>query len=231
MTLHEIEETLTTLASRHERLDESMLVTLLRAGGWEEKDIQDAKTLFKGGVSSSFVPTEPAPALPDGVDPSHLLMEHNEDAPLVVEERTSEPISLIKEAPVPSVKKKEELPHNLPLRPFETSEHVWPFSRYKDIFYGDTEEPHDVVPEVSPMVEPVSPKPVSIPAAERKEPVVLVAVPPTPPVEPVFVPRPAAPQAVVEAHEGGENKLVVLASFMLFAILLLLGYMYQNGRL
>jgi hypothetical protein len=47
MTLHEIEETLQILRKRHAGLNEAMLVTLLRAGGWEEKQIEEAKVVFE----------------------------------------------------------------------------------------------------------------------------------------------------------------------------------------
>jgi hypothetical protein len=232
MTLHEIEETLATLESRHGRLDEAMLVTLLRAGGWEEKDIEDAKTLFEGRGSSSFDTVAPeAKALPDGIDPSHLLMDHNEGVPQAIaqppKEPQEEPSSLIVEQSAGSGRK-EELPHNLPLRPFETSEHVWPFSRYKDVFYGDTDEAE--APAPSPVPAPVPHAPIPVPV--QKEHVFIPASPPpqsTPPLGKTPILNPYQPPTATKAK--GEDRLVMLASVMLLAILLLLGYMYKNGRL
>src|SRR4051812_9681813 len=93
MTLHEIEETVRTLASRHEKLDEATLVTLLRAGGWEDKEIADAKTIFASGIdsvlvaSSHAIVSDQAHILPDPADIEHLLTAHSE-----VPEEKSEPI-------------------------------------------------------------------------------------------------------------------------------------------
>lgn len=36
-----------------------------------------------------------------------------------------------------SFKKESEPPENLPLKPFDSSPHVWPFSKYKEVFYKD----------------------------------------------------------------------------------------------
>ncbi len=55
MTLAETEQTLDTLRIRHPGIDECMLVTLLRSGGWEEKQVEDAKMMFRVGVTQDFV--------------------------------------------------------------------------------------------------------------------------------------------------------------------------------
>lgn len=253
MTLHEIEDTIQDLTSRHTGLDEGMLVTLLRAGGWEEKDIADAKTLFKGRVSSSVVEethTEVAveeKKLPDGLDASHLLPEHNEQVPLVIE-----PISAYEGSPslveASDHGKKEAIPHNLPLRPFETSEHIWPFSRYRDVFYGEQEheeQKQSTLPPQSAKEEAVLPTPepahqpvvVVTPLLIKKEapdagifkpaPTAVLTPVPLPPSEK----RIEAEVSSKEKHSHTDENLVVLACFMLFAVLLLLGYMYSNGRL
>ncbi len=47
MTLTEIENVLQSLSARHQNLNEELLITLLTAGGWEEKYIKDACALFK----------------------------------------------------------------------------------------------------------------------------------------------------------------------------------------
>lgn len=217
MTLHEIEETLHTLQSRHSDLNEQMLVTLLRSGGWEEKNIQEAIFLFRSeGGKTEEIQAETLPSLQRGpvfmpqTDENHLLSDHNQ-------EKAEEPQSLIEPSPLPAQAKKEELPHNLPLRPFETSEHVWPFSRYKDVFYGDI--------ETKPLKEEAGKEPAVTAEAETKTEEVQV------------VKKEERPTAVPEVEivpvplTKGDEGLVILACIMLLAILLLLGYMYSNGRL
>lgn len=227
MTLAEIEETLEKLKVRHPGLDETLLVTLLRAGGWEEKEIKEAVSLFKensGGKKEikAFPSPQDALSLPEQIDNDHLLesaKEKNNSATTSssIEKKYSEPQSLNAGG---SSSKREELPHDLPLRPFETSDHIWPFSRYKDVFYGDTDE--EVTPPVAP--KPTPPKEEAVPMPE-----------------PVSTPKPQAPVFVREGPktapaaggkaESGEDKLVILACAMLVAVLFVLGYMYSNGRL
>lgn len=225
MTLHEIEETLAELIKRHPGLDEKLLVTLLRAGGWEEKTIEEAKTLFASRgdpKEQQALPTlQEEPLLMPEIGTDHLLEEGTQEK----EEPVSEPQSLIKEETPASVSKKEELPHNLPLRPFETSEHIWPFSRYKDVFYGESEE--SFVP-ASPPKSFANETTAPLPLKETKAPA----------VSPVSSPAPSAPLAAGgEIHitpvpkTKGDEKLVMMASIMLLSILLMLGYMYGNGRL
>lgn len=233
MTLHEIEVNLHDLQSRHPGLDEDMLVMLLRAGGWDEKDITDAKTLFRGRVSSSVVELAPEPVsqelLPDGIDPSRLLPEHTHELPMVIEEKkeekpVAEPVSLVSSTKETG---REHLPHNLPLRPFETSEHIWPFSRYRDVFYGEEEGKNVVVAKESPKEESVPPKPKeerSTSGVFKPGPVVL----PEPKKVPLPPPVPAPPPSKTSHADEG---LVIMACCMLLMVLLILGYMYSNGRL
>jgi hypothetical protein len=217
MTLHEIEETLHTLIERHPGLDDGQLLTLLRAGGWEQKEIEEARMVFARGIvrSNPIIeddnrPTEPPrenlptlqekPVFPPVVPLDHLLVSKNE-------EKKEEP-SLVADVKQES---REELPHNLPLKPFETSEHVWPFSRYRDIFYGESEG------KPKPETVEKTPVPVSIPDPKRNAPVsdgskVEVHITPTP-------------------MSKGDEKLVMLASMLFVIVILLLGYMYSNGRL
>ena len=214
MTLHEIEETLRTLASRHSGLTESQLLTLLRAGGWEEKNIQEAILLFRSGVVSEPV------SLPEEVAPDHQLADHVASSQAVERPSPQEPQSLIEREETKSIR--EELPHNLPLRPFETSEHIWPFSRYRDVFYGDAEPPqvpvsHTVEPTPAAEIRPVHTEPVKVEPPKK--------------LEPVQVPPIVAFPSETPSVSSGDDKLVVLASVMLLAVLLLLGYMYSNGRL
>ena len=237
MTLHEIEQTLDTLRARHSGLDEGMLVTLLRSGGWEEKQVEEARMMFKAGSpqespEKEYIPLPPVETelvLPSTVDDKHLLLAHNDEVVEVKEEPEAQPAdvspvviatpsieqqSLISSAPVQSTETRDGLPHNLPLRPFETSEHIWPLSRYKDVFYGNTTEEahaevsHSEIKTQTPVVE------------ER-------VVYKTPERVQSFVP---VPQASAQPSNGDE-KLVMMACVMLLIILLLLGYMYSNGRL
>ncbi len=224
MTLHEIEQTLDTLRTRHPGLDEGMLVTLLRSGGWEEKQVEEARMMFKTGAPQNapqeeYVPLPPVETemvLPPPVDDRHLLLAHNDEA--AVEVAPSIPVveqqSLVSSAPVQSVEVRDGLPHNLPLRPFETSEHIWPLSRYKDVFYGNaTEEVHTETAQ---------------PEIKTQVPVVEERVVYTPPIKAQsFTPT----QTPAPGPSSGDEKLVIMACIMLLIILLLLGYMYSNGRL
>lgn len=237
MTLHEIEETLHTLKDRHAGLDESQLLTLLRAGGWEEKSIQEAITLFRSSGRTNGTGEEKRDDLPrlqenpvfvPPIEIDHMLPEGR------VEEKDKEapsPESIIVSDPR-IIPKRDELPHNLPLRPFETSEHIWPFSRYRDVFYGEGEQPVTAVqrPEAIPGSPPVVPAPVPEQRAfVQPEPVMTARAP----AEEVKLPPPQVVQVhVVKAPlSKGDEKLVIMASVMLVIILLLLGYMYGNGRL
>ncbi len=234
MTLHEIEQTLDTLRARHPGLDEAMLVTLLRSGGWEEKQVEEARMMFKTGNQERgskeeyipLPPTETELVLPPTVDDKHLLVEHNEEH-IEVKEESTKPVevapvmpvaspleeqSLVSPAVVQSTETRDGLPHNLPLRPFETSEHIWPLSRYKDVFYGNVaEESHIETPESEIKMTP---------AVEER-----VAYTPPVKVQPFI-----QTQTTPSEPSPGDEKLVIMACVMLL-ILLLLGYMYSNGRL
>jgi hypothetical protein len=235
MTLHEIESTLATLSSRHAGLDEGMLVTLLLAGGWDAKDIEEAKLLFRGQRSVD-TETDSLPALPEHpepillepeIGPDHELLEHN---PLPSHE---ERVSLLKESDTAF---KEEFPHNLPLRPFETSEHIWPFSRYRDVFYGDVLDsgpPPEKIVKVH-VEEPPIPQPTpEVIKVSAPEPIQVAPAPVEPEkIQPIsFRPDSIPKKSQTVSSSKGEDKLVMTATIMLFAILLLLGYMYSNGRL
>lgn len=315
MNIRDIEDTLRTLKTRHPGLNEVMLVTLLKAGGWEDKDVETARVLFNPpssvpkpikvvpseaptplpstpivvpDVSSIAPPTEEtavpvtpaeekkdpvpvksfpvaeeAPLLIPIVDESHLVEAPHEGThdELVFKEEekeettvsipsspalVAEPTSLLsKEEAVPP-HNTEDIPHNLPLRPFETSEHIWPFSRYKDVFYGEDVTPSAPVPSAVLPPEPVLPvQPLVVPSRpavqtppQKIEPAITVPIPlPTvrsmsPPTrEPVFRAPPDVERKVIIVEKTGDEKLVIMASVMLLAILLLLGYMYSNGRL
>ncbi len=224
MNINEIQSTLDTLRIRHPSLDEGTLKLLLSSGGWDETSIREAVALFNhGDKTDSKVATTDVIGkienLPEIIDSSHLLEEHYEDKKIeikpkesediksvpvvvepiiekVVEEKIKEPESLIVPIKENYFKKEVELPDNLPLRPFESAPHVWPFSKYKDVFYGE------VMPTLSQEEH--------IEAEKNKiEKIRLDPVPLT----------------------KKDESLILLASTMLLVILMLLGYMYSNGRL
>ena len=243
MTLQETEEIVKTLEKRHSGLNEAMLATLLRAGGWEEKAIQEAHMLFRARQSNAHItttlpvslpPLETVSVFPAEVDGEHLLLARNEE-PL----STIEPQSLVVEdsaRKVVSSDKKAELPHNLPLRPFETSEHIWPFSRYKDVFYGDIsgEVPLSNVENKKEVV--VIPEKIVVPPSAPQAPQAPQETPKEHPIvqiveKKVYVPVYASGGVTPRTDKEGDEKLVIMACVMLLAILLLLGYMYSNGRL
>lgn len=91
-------------------------------------------------------------------------------------------------------------PDNLPLRPFEKTNHVWPFSRYKDVFYGE------VMPIENPTLTKEEKK-----LVEKQQ------------IEEVYIEKTPMTEK--------DKELILIASTMLFIVLLLLGYMYLNGRL
>ena len=207
MTLKEIENTLETLTLRHESLSESTLVILLRAGGWDEKLVRDAVAIFrrnrngvgKDGEREVFFPAlQEEPVLPPEIDSAHLLPEHAGEESLVV------PVSNVEEVANPVARPghdDQDLPHNLPLKPFESTPHVWPFAKYKSFFYGD------------------------VPAPQQEPPHVEEAVASTGPVHRTHITLEPTPLS------KDEHRLVVLAVCTFLAIVLFLGYMYSNGRL
>lgn len=224
MTIYEIESTLQSLRLRHPDLDEVMLTTLLLAAGWDDRSRNDALAVFRGRSSvvpeikmESFPLIQTEPVLPPVIEGDHLLLSHNQESeeaivtsvvpPVVVEkipiiQQVEELQSLIIPPVQPVVPKQEvEPPHNLPLRPFETTPHIWSFARYKDVFHGD------VMPQKK--VKVIQSKPTLVP---------------------VFVPVNTSQTDVIPLDKKDES-LVVLASLCLLIILLLLGYMYSNGRI
>jgi hypothetical protein len=131
----------------------------------------------------------------------------------------TEPQSLIQHEEIAEVKRPEKqvpLPSNLPLLPFESSPHVWSFSKYKDVFHSDAPI-HEEIKVISVMPEEASvkqvvqesPKVRTYPEMVKDEEVVIESVP----------------------LRKDDKPLVFLATIMLFAIILILGYMYSNGRL
>lgn len=143
------------------------------------------------------------------------LVEREEPVPIHPENKNAvvavvEKISIansgkpvVQAAPLPtSVSKKNEFPENLPLKLYEHSPHTVPFSQYRDTVYGTIEEEQErEVHEEKGSYATTVPE-VEIDITSTK----------------------------VSAFQA-ETKLVILASIMLLTIMLLLGYMYTNGRL
>lgn len=118
--------------------------------------------------------------------------------------------SLITTAPVEKkrVLKESDIPSNLPLTPFESSPRVWSFSKYKDIFHGEQKTaPVEIAKQQEEVL--VTPVPHQSSESEDAEEVSLEKTP------------------LTKQDEG----LAFLASVMLLVIILILGYMYSNGRL
>lgn len=135
--------------------------------------------------------------------------------------KEKDPESLIvhEEMPVRRTQEKNvEIPDNLPLLPFESSPHIWSFSKYKDMFHKDALHKEEVqLITVMPREEKSS---VTAPVKELRE----VSVN-TLQVKDEEVSLEKTPMT------KGDESLVFLAGMMLFAIILILGYMYSNGRL
>lgn len=139
---------------------------------------------------------------PDHLIPDEQIMEREEKESLVKNETPKKLTS----------KALEEIPHNLPLKPFEASPHVIPFSEYKETFHGKDEKVIPQVQNISGVItstSTVASVPVSVP---------------------VYVPAYVRSKKPVPLSKS-EKELVVMASVLLFVILILLSYMYSNGRL
>ena len=96
-----------------------------------EQALRDALALYN---TQQELLNKQAPPVAKEVDPvvevvAPVARVHKEPESLIVH---TEDIPLVRE------KKETEIPANLPLLPFESSSHVWSFSRYKDVFHGET---------------------------------------------------------------------------------------------
>jgi hypothetical protein len=221
MTITNIENTLNTLEILHPDLDEAGLFALLNAGGWEEKNINDAIVLFrnKDRVKANhslalFNPTEEKNVLPEVIDTTHELLEHNPNinqtqmiesvveknekeigtfVPTQVNNKNDFKIkSSLEIYSTPLEKEGDSFPENLPLVPFESTARVWSFSKYKNLFHGDF-------------------------VSEEKK------------VETPVITDNKVDEVVLRSNK--DDKLLLTAYVSLFTILLLLGYMYISGRL
>ncbi len=307
MTIQEIETVLDELSSRHAPLSKDLLVTLLTASNWEEKNIKEAVAIFTSqpkrleGVrdahtSKEEVSKEEAPLPlskneeqeeivfyhPDGSEEKKLEplpeaspvvreaqevassfdvatyaltddqqkitkntssveggseKEKKEDQSIQEQEiknqeqkevinstssqlgqKSVEVQSLVvpKEDKKPT-KQEVGIPDTLPLLPFESSEHVWDFSKYKKVFHGNEEKKPSAQES---FVAEVSKDAIFHEVAE---------------VEVVEGGHQVIEEEDIVAEKTpmnkGDESLVFLAVLMLLAIMLILGYMYSNGRL
>ncbi|MEN9552067.1 MAG: hypothetical protein RI935_444 [Candidatus Parcubacteria bacterium] len=169
------------------------------------------------------------------------------------EERTS----LVETKDIPSIKKEVAIPEDLPLLPFESSPHVWSFAKYKSTFHKEhspeqikemedttlvTNKTHEVIREDTKQESVDAHFKEEVMLTEKKGTSLFTITPaPTPvttvttPVIDTYVATSNNPsnQAVPEDETPSkvDHSMSVLASVMLFVILLLLGYMYSLGRL
>lgn len=323
MTIAEIESILRSLCIRHPNLDDQLLVTLLTAGGWEDKVIRDALSLFRSspqkykpsiatveltsshktveqkGITTQTEVSESGIAVPQTLSSTpRTVSETGRDQNVPVkdsadmvyydsagqEEKEIEilpevqvvrqkpdtdllPVAVLKEfVDIHSEKKSElqetqivdetvkpqvlsnnvnavdqdhvsvhsvtsntdpvslivpvqeqrsvtqvEPPENLPLKPFESTPHIWPFSKYKEVFHGEVMTPlppdeRTLVNEVNQITKPVATK------TEEIHPQKKIKIKRT-------------------GFDGEDEGLIFLTATTLLIILLLLAYMYGNGRI
>jgi hypothetical protein len=144
------------------------------------------------------------PVTPVIAEVKHVAVPENV---LVVNSPTavsSEPQSLIVPLPL-ATPQHIDPPENLPLKPFESTPHVWPFSKYKEVFHGET-----------------------MPVLQTEERALVNALTPT------QAPEIKAPKKVKikrTGFDGEDEGLIFLTATTLLIILLLLAYMYSNGRI
>lgn len=246
MNLTEIKHAVEKIVALNPGITKERLTTLLVASGWEMGSIQEALVLYE-----TITPDLPAPHV---VAEDHRISEHTttlpkddivstpepEETPTVakevytapvvdvpevvhVEQQITEPAQEEPQSRIPetlpeeiatSKKEAPEIPDELPLRPFEGSPHVWSFSKYKAMFFGD-----DAPQSEPPVVTPPTPQ-VAEPVTVHREEVVHQHVHVTVPV--VFKPEPLSQK---------DKQLVITASVLLLVILLMLWYMYSQGRI
>ncbi|MEI6810524.1 MAG: hypothetical protein WCK60_00555 [Candidatus Nomurabacteria bacterium] len=211
MKINEIQSTLDQLKERHPKLNEGLISTLLGAGGWDDVSIKEAIALFKSNQETPSLPHQ------DNISflelPSLLLSDKNKGEDQIKEKpKESLVASLAANLLNKKVKFKATLPDDLPLKPFDSSPNVWSFSRYKDIFYGNEKE-EDTEGEV---VVNKSTKKIK----EEKEKINKQKMFKIVEVDLEKVP-------VTTEDEG----IIVSIGMFLLIIVLLVIYMYLNGRL
>ena len=118
---------------------------------------------------------------------------------LVDKSKITEPQSLINPVVEQKSKVQEiEPPANLPLKPFDSTPHIWQFSRYKEVFHGDK--------------TPLIPKEEKVIVVEHQE---------------KIAKKGKFKRTGFDLEDEG---LIFLTGTTLLIILLLLAYMYSNGR-
>ncbi|MBP9782718.1 MAG: hypothetical protein KBC50_03245 [Candidatus Pacebacteria bacterium] len=246
MNLTEIKHAVEKIVALNPGITKERLTTLLVASGWEMGSIQEALVLYE-----TITPDLPAPHV---IAEDYRISEHTTTLPkddivslsepevistiaeevytaptvepievVHVEQQVTEPIQEEPQSRIPetlqeetpsSKKEAPEIPDELPLRPFEGSPHVWSFSKYKALFSGD------VAPELEVQIVPPPLPQVMEPVTVHREEVVHQHVHVTVPV--VFKPEPLSQK---------DKQLVITASVLLLVILLMLWYMYSQGRI
>ena len=145
--------------------------------------------------------------------------EHVLVVPVVSAAPTTEPQSLITHEDIPEKRSPEKqgvLPSNLPLLPFESSPHIWSFAKYKDVFHKEATVQEEIK-VINVMPQEASSFVVKEKVLEEK-PYIKIG-------EDVEVVMETIPL------RKDDKPLVFLATIMLLAIIVILGYMYSNGRL
>lgn len=218
MTLHDIQSSLDELRARHPGITEEMVGVLLAAGGWEKKSIEEAQLLFRSQAPVPALPHEDDALLPP---PEEKLIEQ----PLPNGIR--EPESLVAAGDAADTAH-GHIPDNLPLRPFETSPHVWPFSKYKDVFHADAkgEEREEVAApakaeEVGASMA-LAPEP-DIPAPREESAPVAVQAELVPSMTDIRLEK--APLT------RKDEVMIAFGAALLLAAVMLVLYMFNNGRL
>ncbi len=184
-----------------------------------EVDIKESKKEeFKAMDTSVEIPKEILLTSQNSVEVSDAEIAHEGSLHqnVKVDILSKEPQSLIIHEEIPMKRdheKKIEIPSNLPLLPFESSPHIWSFSKYKDMFHKEEIQVITVMPqkekESIKVSKDSSQEKLTPQINEIDEEVTLNKVPLT----------------------KGDKSLISLAGMMLFVIILILGYMYSNGRL
>lgn len=142
------------------------------------------------------------------------MVEEKYTVPLTAFKETESQSLIVNEVPlkVRTKTKESEIPPDLPLLPFESSPHVWSFSRYKNVFHSD-------VPSTIMKTESIN----------KEEPVYVA------PVKKPFIVREKQQDEEISVEKipltKEDESLVFLAGVMLLVIIVILGYMYSNGRL
>ncbi len=212
MNLFDVKNALETIVRLNPGIKEERLIVLLQAANWDHAHIDEAVILFRG-----MTPEISAPQ----VDEKHLLAQH-EEAPqsvsfdAVIPSPDKAPIASPyppKEAePIAThVPLEEHLPASLPVKPFDASPQVLTFSKYKDMYHGG---------EIVPVLQKGGRTIISSSTGEE-----LVHIPNTGFIPKRYVFDPTEPLT------GTDVSLVFIVSMLIIIIVLLMGYMYTNGRL